>query len=116
MLIYNPAYLNNVSFQLSFLVTFGLITTATIFSQKLDKVPDWLKVPILIPLVAQIWIAPIQMFYFNTFSLYSIFANISTVCLLSVISFCGFVSSVISVITPLADITCRIFDFGLNYL
>lgn len=116
MLIYNPAYLNNVSFQLSFLVTFGLITTATIFSQKLDKVLDWLKAPILIPLVAQIWIAPIQMFYFNTFSLYSIFANISTVCLLSVISFCGFVSSVISVITPLADITCRIFDFGLNYL
>ena len=116
MLIYNPAYLNNVSFQLSFLVTFGLITTATIFSQKLDKVPDWLKAPILIPLVAQIWIAPIQMFYFNTFSLYSIFANISTVCLLSVISFCGFVSSVISVITPLADITSRIFDFGLNYL
>lgn len=116
MLIYNPAYLNNVSFQLSFLVTFGLITTATIFSQKLDKVPDWFKAPILIPLVAQIWIAPIQMFYFNTFSLYSIFANISTVCLLSVISFCGFVSSVISVITPLADITCRIFDFALNYL
>lgn len=116
MLIYNPAYLNNVSFQLSFLVTFGLITTATIFSQKLDKFSDWLKAPILIPLVAQIWIAPIQMFYFNTFSLYSIFANISTVCLLSVISFCGFVSSVISVITPLADITCRIFDFGLNYL
>lgn len=116
MLIYNPAYLNNVSFQLSFFVTFGLITTATIFSQKLDKIPDWLKAPILIPLVAQIWIAPIQMFYFNTFSLYSIFANISTVCLLSVISFCGFVSSVISVITPLADITCKIFDFGLNYL
>ena len=116
MLIYNPAYLNNVSFQLSFFVTFGLITTATIFSQKLDKVPDWLKAAILIPLVAQIWIAPIQMFYFNTFSLYSIFANISTVCLLSVISFCGFVSSVISVISPLADITCKIFDFGLNYL
>lgn len=116
MLIYNPAYLNNVSFQLSFLVTFGLITTASVFSKKLEKVPDWLKAPILIPLVAQIWIAPIQMFYFNTFSLYSIFANISTVCLLSIISFCGFVSSLISVFTPVADITCKIFDFGLNYL
>ena len=116
MLIYNPAYLNNVSFQLSFFVTFGLITTASIFSQKMEKVPDWLKAPILIPLVAQIWIATIQMFYFNTFSLYSIFANISTVCLLSIISFCGFVSSLISVFTPVADITCKIFDFGLNYL
>lgn len=116
MLIYNPAYLNNVSFQLSFFVTFGLITTATIVSQKLDKIPDWLKAPILIPLVAQIWIAPIQMFYFNTFSLYSILSNISTVSLLSIISFCGFVSSLISVFTPVANITCRIFDFFLNYL
>lgn len=116
MLIYNPAYINDVSFQLSFLVTFGLLTTAVIVGQKLSVVPNWLKVPILIPIVAQIWVAPIQMFYFNTFSLYSVFANISTVSLLSVISFGGFVSSVISVFQPLADITCKIFDFGLNYL
>lgn len=116
MLIYNPAYINNVSFQLSFLVTFGLLTTANIVSQKLSNLPKWVVIPILIPLVAQIWIAPIQMFYFNSFSLYSILANISTVCLLSVISFCGFISSVISVITPIADFTCKIFDFGLNYL
>ena len=37
MLIYNPAYINNVSFQLSFLVTLGLLTTANIVSQKLTK-------------------------------------------------------------------------------
>lgn len=115
MLIYNPAYINNVSFQLSFLVTLGLLTTANVFTQKLDKIPSCLSVPVLIPLVAQIWIAPIQMFYFNTFSVYSILANISTVCLLSVISFCGFVSSLLSVISPIADIVCRIFDFFLNY-
>ena len=65
MLIYNPAYINNVSFQLSFLVTFGLLTTANIISQKLDKIPDWIKAPVIIPIVAQIWIAPIQMFYFK---------------------------------------------------
>lgn len=116
MLIYNPAYINNVSFQMSFLVTFGLITTAGILTQKLNKIPNWICVPVLVPLVAQIWIAPIQMFYFNTFSLYSILANISTVSLLSVISFCGFVSSLIAVFVPLADFTCRIFDFILNYL
>ena len=95
MLIYNPAYINDVSFQLSFLVTLGLLTTANIIAQKFEKVPKWIKVPIIIPLVAQIWVAPVQMFYFNTFSLYSVFANISTVNLLSVISFGGFVSSVI---------------------
>lgn len=116
MLIYNPAYINDVSFQLSFLVTFGLLTTANIAAQKLEKVPNWLKIPILIPIVAQIWVAPIQMFYFNSFSLYSVFANASTVSLLSVISFGGFVSSVVAMFPPLADIVCQIFDFFLNYL
>lgn len=116
MLIYNPAYINDVSFQLSFLVTFGLLTTANILAQKLEKIPNWIKIPVLIPIVAQIWVAPIQMFYFNTFSLYSVFANISTVSLLSVISFGGFVSSVLAIFPPISDMICRIFDFFLNYL
>ncbi len=116
MLIYNPAYINNVSFQLSFLVTLGLLTTAGIVSQKITKVPDWIKVPVLIPIVAQIWVAPIQMFYFNTFSLYSVLANVSIVSILSVISFGGFVSSVLAVFPPIADIVCKCFDFVLNYL
>lgn len=116
MLIYNPAYINDVSFQLSFLVTFGLLTTAGIVSAKLDKIPDWIKAPILIPLIAQIWIAPIQMFYFNTFSLYSIFANISTVSLLSIISFGGFVSSALAIIPQISDFVCCIFDFFMKYL
>lgn len=116
MLIYNPAYINDVSFQLSFLVTFGLLTTAQIFAEKLSGVPNWIKIPVLVPLVAQIWIAPVQMFYFNTFSLYSIFANITTVSLLSVISFCGFVSSVFAIIPLVADTVCMCFDFFMNYL
>ena len=106
MLIYNPAYINDVSFQLSFFVTFGLLTTANFLSKKFEKIPDWIKAPVLIPIVAQIWIAPIQMFYFNTFSLYSVLANISTVSLLSIISFGGFVSSAISIIPPFAKMTC----------
>lgn len=116
MLIYNPAYINDVSFQLSFLVTFGLLTTSNIVAQKLEIIPNWIKIPIIIPIVAQIWIAPIQMFYFNTFSLYSVFSNISTVSLLSIISFGGFVSSVLATIPQIADIVCHISDFILNYL
>ena len=116
MLIYNPAYINDVSFQLSFVVTFGLLTTGNILIQKLDKIPDGIKIIVIIPLAAQLWAAPIQMFYFNTFSLYSVFSNISTVNLLSFISFGGFVSSAVSIFAPAADITCKVFDFFLNYL
>ena len=116
MLIYNPAYINDVSFQMSFLVTLGLVTTFQIFSQKLTKIPGFIKDPILIPLVAQFWIAPVQMFYFNTFSLYSIFANITSVNILSVISFGGFVSSIINTVPcELSNFICQVFDFILNY-
>ena len=117
MLLYNPAYINDVGFQLSFLVTFGLITTANIISQKFsEKIPNWLKAIILIPIVAQIWIIPIQMFYFNTISIYSILANIICAPILSLISFCGFVSSLLAIIKPISDYICYTFDFYNNFL
>ena len=116
MLLYNPAYINDVGFQLSFLVTFGLLTTANIIIKKWDNVPDKVISIILIPIVAQIWVAPIQMFYFNTFSLYSILANITSSILLIVISFTGFISSVLAIFQPVADIVCMSSDFINNYL
>ncbi len=116
MLLYNPAYINDVGFQLSFMVTFGLLTTANVLVRKFDKIPNWIKSIVFIPLVAQFWVAPIQMFYFNTISIYSVLANISTVSLLSVISFMGFVSSVLAIIKPIANFTCMIFDYINNYL
>ena len=118
LLIYNPAYINDVGFQLSFIVTFGLLTTANIIFDKYkdSKIPDFLIGAILIPVIAQIWVAPIQMFYFNTFSTYSIFANILSMPFLSVISFGGFVSSIIAMFAPFTDKICMLFDFILNYV
>ena len=116
MLLYNPAYINDIGFQLSFLVTFGLLTTANILIQKTDKIPNQILSAVLIPVVAQIWVAPVQMFYFNTFSLYAIFANISSSVLLFIISFTGFISSILAIIKPIADIVCRTTDFVNNYL
>lgn len=118
LLIYNPAYINDVGFQLSFIVTFGLLTTANIIFDKYkdSKIPDFLIGAILIPVVAQIWVAPIQMFYFNTFSTYSIFANILSMPFLSVISFGGFVSSIIAMFAPFTDKICMLFDLILNYV
>ena len=80
-----------------------------------SAVPDWVKAMIVIPVIAQIWVVPIQMFYFNTISLYAVFANIISSILLSVISFMGFLSSILAIIKPIADIMCMSFDFILNY-
>lgn len=117
LLLYNPAYINDVGFQLSFIVTFGLLTTANVIFEKTNevKLADWIKGAVLIPIVAQIWVVPVQMFYFNTISTYSIFANILTVPFLSVISFGGFVSSILATIKPIADVVCMTFDFVLKY-
>lgn len=118
LLIYNPAYINDVGFQLSFVVTFGLLTTAQVIFEKMKdiKLADWIKAGILIPIIAQIWVAPIQMFYFNTFSTYSILANILTVPFLSVISFGGFLSSILATIKPIGDLVCLVFDSILKYV
>ena len=118
MLIYNPAYINDVGFQLSFLVTFGLLTTADAVIKRCGKtkLPDWLLAGILIPIIAQVWVIPIQMFYFNTISTYSVLANISIMPFLSIISFGGFVSSVLAIFQPVAKWVCLVSDFFLKYL
>lgn len=117
MLIYNPAFINDVGFQLSFIVTFGLLTTANVIFERFkdSKIPQWLIGAFLIPIIAQIWVAPIQMFYFNTFSTYSIFANVCSMPFLSVVSFGGFISSILAGFSPYTDKICMCFDFILNY-
>lgn len=114
MLIYNPAYINDVGFQLSFLVTFGLLVSAPVVFERVKFMPNWLSGAIFIPIVAQIWIAPIQMYYFNSFSLYSVLANIASLPFVTIISFGGFVSAVLALIKPLASVACLSFDLVLN--
>lgn len=118
MLIYNPAFINDVGFQLSFIVTFGLLTTANVIFEKYkdSKIPQWLISALLIPVIAQIWVAPIQMFYFNTFSTYSIFANILSMPFLSIISFGGFISSILATINIFNNNLCMVIDVILNYV
>lgn len=118
MLIYNPAFINDVGFQLSFIVTFGILTTANIIFERFkdSKVPNWLTGALLIPIVAQIWVAPIQMFYFNTFSTYSVLANVCSMPFLSIVSFGGFISSILAIFTPFTDKICMALDFVLNYV
>lgn len=114
MLLYNPSYINDVSFQLSFIVTLGLLTMAPLVFERVKILPNWLSGAIFIPIIAQIWIAPVQMYYFNSFSLYSIFANIAILPFITIVSFGGFISAVLALIKPLANTICFIFDFVLN--
>lgn len=114
MLIYNPAYINDIGFELSFLVTFGLLVMTPVVFEQVKNIPAWMSGAIFVPIIAQIWVAPIQMYYFNSFSLYSVFANIATLPFVTIVSFGGFISAVLALIKPLANQICFLFDFVLN--
>ena len=116
MLLYNPLWINDVGFQLSFIVTFGLLIMVPAIIRVQNKILAFIQSTVLIPVIAQLWVIPVQIFYFNNISLYSVFANIMSVPILMVLSFGGFLSSLFSAIKPLADFICRIFDCVLNPL
>lgn len=76
MLIWNPYMLLSVSFQLSFLVTLGLMVYVPLMNPLLSALPRWLKGAVSVTLVAQLVSFPLTIYYFNQFSLLSFAANL----------------------------------------
>ena len=116
MLICNPLFINDVGFQLSFIVTFGILLMTPALVKSENNFVNYLIGIVAIPIIAQLWVIPMQIFYFNNISVYSIFANIMSVPVLGIISPCGFISVLLAGITPLSDFICKIFDLVLNPL
>lgn len=139
MLLYDPKMFCDVGFQLSFVVTIGLIVTIEPLCDKLNSknkefiakiknYPEYLKVALmtfspkfllatlLIPVCAQLYVAGLQMYYFNTFTPWSLFANLCVVPFIGIISFLGFVSSILGIIPYFGDKIMVLFDFIINPL
>ena len=139
ILLFNPKMFFDVGFQLSFAVTFGLIVCCPIIIDKFknqDKIykekyknktrfekyilflfsPANLASLICVPLVAQLWVVPLQMHYFNNLAPMSIFANIAVVPFIGILSFIGFLSSILALIPKISDLCVLIFDTIANPL
>ncbi len=102
MLLFNPLMLKEIGFQLSFVVTLGLLLYARYFN-------FWTGI-FLVPLVAQLFAAPLQVFHFNTFALYSVLANMAVMPFVSVISFAGFTGSILSLLPLIGEKLCFVAD------
>ncbi|NMO94866.1 DUF4131 domain-containing protein [Paenibacillus lemnae] len=85
MLWYNPYYLVNVSFQLSFLVTAGLMIFVPKLMPLLSAFPKWLGGSLAVTAAAQMVSFPLTIYYFNQFSLLSLLANLLLVPLISLV-------------------------------
>ncbi|MGN7765272.1 ComEC/Rec2 family competence protein [Paenibacillus sp. 22594] len=76
MLVWNPYLLLSVSFQLSFLVTAGLMIYVPLVNPLLHRLPRWLGGAVSVTLIAQLVSFPLTIYYFNQFSLLSFAANL----------------------------------------
>lgn len=76
MLIYQPALIYDLSFQLSFASTAGLVFLHAKTVSNLRFLPLWLASPLAITISAQIGVLPFIAWYFNSFSLSSFIANL----------------------------------------
>lgn len=110
MLLFDPYLITNIGFQLSFLVTFGIFICTTPLSEKLNMIPKFISEPLIVPVIAQLWATPIQLFYFNTYASYSIPANILSIPLAAAISYLGFTSSLIVLIPIIGEPVCKFLD------
>ncbi|WP_160141519.1 DNA internalization-related competence protein ComEC/Rec2 [Salicibibacter halophilus] len=81
LLLYNPYMLFHVGFQLSFVISFSLIASATIFARAKTRFRQFLLVSIL----AQVISFPLIVYHFHTYSLLSLPLNIAFVPVVSVI-------------------------------
>ncbi len=98
MLLINPGWLIDISFQLSFLATFGVIVVAPILLRRLNSVPI-VSQDLAISLAAQIMVMPVIVQNFHQISLVGLLANLLTLWTIPFIMILGSFMLVVSFIS-----------------
>lgn len=93
LLLFNPIWIWDLGFQLSFLATLGLLVTSPGLMRGLDWLPIPIAAAIAIPIAATVWTLPLQLFHFGLLSPYSVLVNIMTTPFVTVASGLGFISA-----------------------
>ena len=100
LLLCNPLWIWDLGFQLSFLATFGLLTTLEPIQKKLGFIPNIVATAIAIPIAASIWTLPLIAFQFNVIATYSIPLSILLALPITVVSLGGMISGAIGLLIP----------------
>lgn len=123
LLLFNPYYITDVGFYLSYFATLGILVFNKKFHDLLYFLPDFLGKPISLSLAAQVFIYPIMIIVFGQFSLNFILGSLiltPVICVLlpiGLISFiifiCGFS---ISIVDKIISIGFGFFNLIMEYL
>ncbi len=102
MLVYQPLLLFDISFQLSFGATAGLIFLYQKMLDYLSGCPAWLAGPFAVTLSAQLGVLPVIAWYFNNFSLISFVANIIVLPIIELVIILGLAGIILYTALPVA--------------
>ncbi|PSF38699.1 competence protein ComEC [Aphanothece hegewaldii CCALA 016] len=117
LLIFNPLWIWDLGFQLSFLATLGLIVTLPILLLWFDWLPPTIATIVTIPLAASVWTFPLLVYSFSIVLTYSILVNIITAPLITIISIGGIISAVTGFIYPsLGSAIAFLFYYPIHFL
>ena len=101
-LVYDPFSIFDVSFQLSFGATFGLLIWGKVLYERIQWLPKWIKTPLVLCVSAQLLILPLQLYYFHYISIASLLAACIVAPLLDLSIVLIFISTVISYVLPIS--------------
>ena len=119
--IYDPFSLFDVSFQLSFGATYGLLIWGKVLYERIQWLPRWIKTPLVLCVSAQLLILPLQLYYFHYISIASLLAACIVAPLLDISIVLIFISTLVSYVLPislmwsLVDVLLRI-SLYLNHV
>nr|WP_235355190.1 ComEC/Rec2 family competence protein [Aliterella atlantica] len=101
LLLFNPLWIWDLGFELSFLATLGLIVTVPALINRLDWMPNAIATLIAVPIAAALWTLPLQLYVFGVVPVYSLIANIFSIPLISIISIGGIISAIAALVSPI---------------
>lgn len=113
MLLINPLWILDLSFQLSFLATFGLVVITPKLTNYFNRLPHFLKENLAVTLGAQAMIIPVIAQNFHQLSLVSIPANLLTLWIIPYIMGGGLI---LVILTVISDTLASIFALGVSVM
>ncbi|MCF6092886.1 DNA internalization-related competence protein ComEC/Rec2 [Microaerobacter geothermalis] len=101
MLLWNPHYLWNVGFQLSFIITLGIIWWVPPLAERIKWGRAWFRYLLAVTFVTQLFSFPFTIYYFFKVSLFSWLINLMIVPIFSLLVIpLGFFTLLVSLIHP----------------
>ena len=101
-LVYDPFSLFDVSFQLSFGATYGLLIWGKVLYERIQWLPRWIKTPLVLCVSAQLLILPLQLYYFHYISIASLLAACVVAPLLDISIVLIFINTLVSYVLPVS--------------